>query len=644
MSWIEKLNETYENCRSEIGKEIHYDNGELKSILMPICHTSQNAQIEIVLDDEGNYLRAFVVPKSDKQTILPAVEGSAGRAGSKLAPLSIGDKLQYIAKDYPQFGGKKKSGFIKYKSRLERWSASSFTVKQSEAVLSYVSKGCVVRNLIESKILYWDEELNEFPLKWSGEKEDKPQIFSVLQGDQLDSLVRFSVEIPEELESKLWKNKSVWGSWISYYLDNKILEDNADIENVKDILPENKRIFCYVDGKESDYASNHPAKIRNAGDGAKIISSNDSSGFTYRGRFLNDEQACTIGYKVSQKAHNALRWLISKQGYRDGDLAVIAWGTDNEPTPNICSDSSCLDDFEEESYELEDDKIVETKEFTANTIIKKLAGYSVKMGPTANIVIMGINSATPGRISVGFYRELTGSDFLERLEKWHTGCAWLQKYSKDKVFYGVPSPADIAIAAYGQNLDDKLKRSTVERLLPSIIDGEPVPRDLTRSVIQKASNRNTLEHWRWEKTLGIACALFRYQEKKRGYKMALEEDRTSRDYLFGRLLAVADSLEGFALSQSEKGRPTNAARMMQRFSEHPCSTWRTIELSLSSYKARLGAKGMKYEKAIDEIMNSFLADDFSNDKKLSGEFLLGFHTQRSVLMNSSKENKTEGEE
>lgn len=125
--------------------------------------------------------------------------------------------------------------------------------------------------------------------------------------------------------------------------------------------------------------------------------------------------------------------------------------------------------------------------------------------------------------------------------------------------------------------------------------------------------------------------------------MALEEERTSRDYLFGRLLAVADGLEGFALSQSEKRRPTNAARMMQRFSEHPCSTWRTIELALNPYKVRLGSKGTKYEKAIDNIMNSFIADDFSNDKKLSGEFLLGYHTQRSILMNSSNQNKGEGE-
>jgi len=240
MSWIEKLNETYENCKSEIGRE-HTD--ENRSPLLPIGHTSQNAQIEIVLDGEGRFIRAFVVSKNDKQTILPAVEGSAGRAGSKLAPLSIGDKLQYIAGDYKTYGGKKKSGFIKYKSRLERWCESPSRIKQVEAVLAYISKRCVIFDLIERKVLYYDKNKNEFPNKWNGDKNSKPAIFSVLQGDQLDSLVRFSVEIPGVLQSNLWKNELVWQSWIQYYLSNKVAEDNADIEKDSDKLPSDKKSF-----------------------------------------------------------------------------------------------------------------------------------------------------------------------------------------------------------------------------------------------------------------------------------------------------------------------------------------------------------------------------------------------------------------
>lgn len=113
--------------------------------------------------------------------------------------------------------------------------------------------------------------------------------------------------------------------------------------------------------------------------------------------------------------------------------------------------------------------------------------------------------------------------------------------------------------------------------------------------------------------------------------MALDENRKTRDYLYGRLLAIADNLEEWALRTAGENRQTNAARLMQRFAEHPYSTWRTIELALVPYKARLGNKATKHLRLITEVMNMFDPDDFTNDRKLSGEFLLGYHCQREAL-------------
>ena len=119
--------------------------------------------------------------------------------------------------------------------------------------------------------------------------------------------------------------------------------------------------------------------------------------------------------------------------------------------------------------------------------------------------------------------------------------------------------------------------------------------------------------------------------------MALETGRCTRDYLFGRLLAAADCLEGFALFLAKERRETGAARLMQRFSDHPCSTWKTIELSLSPYRARLGGRAVKYQKVIDEVMCAFNTDDFISDKPLSGEFLIGYHCQRKDLWPSGQD-------
>lgn len=114
--------------------------------------------------------------------------------------------------------------------------------------------------------------------------------------------------------------------------------------------------------------------------------------------------------------------------------------------------------------------------------------------------------------------------------------------------------------------------------------------------------------------------------------MALDENRTTRDYLYGRLLALAENLEHWALRTAGENRPTNAERLMQRFADHPYSTWRTIELALVPYKARLGGKSNKIQKLIDAIHNTFVSpEEYGRDDKLSGEFLLGYHCQRAAL-------------
>ena len=64
------------------------------------------------------------------------------------------------------------------------------------------------------------------------------------------------------------------------------------------------------------------------------MSGNDSSGFTYRGRFIEPEQPVQIGFDVSQKSHNSLRWLIERQGYRNGDLVYVAWSPKGTELPD----------------------------------------------------------------------------------------------------------------------------------------------------------------------------------------------------------------------------------------------------------------------------------------------------------------------
>ena len=117
--------------------------------------------------------------------------------------------------------------------------------------------------------------------------------------------------------------------------------------------------------------------------------------------------------------------------------------------------------------------------------------------------------------------------------------------------------------------------------------------------------------------------------------MSLEEGRNSRDYLYGRLLAVAENIEERALHAVNEKRETSAAKLMQRFSSRPCSTWRNLELALIPYKNRLRSKRpsvlLEREKLLDAVMEQFQPGEFIDDGALSGEFLLGYHCQRAAL-------------
>ena len=139
MSWLNDLYLTYEACKSEAG--IVRDN---QPLLLPIAHLTQNAQLEVVLDGEGNFVRAYRVEKGDAVTVIPITEDSGSRSGSAVYPHPLADKLEYIAGDYGDFvSGNKKEKFETYLAQLEQWALSEYSLPQVESVFLYASfTGC----------------------------------------------------------------------------------------------------------------------------------------------------------------------------------------------------------------------------------------------------------------------------------------------------------------------------------------------------------------------------------------------------------------------------------------------------------------------------------------------------------------------
>lgn len=639
MSWLEKCYETYENCQQEIGIQKFQAEGDKRSCvpLLPVAHTTQLVNIEVELDQSGDFQDARLLAKDEQTTIIPCTEESSART-SGVVPHPLVDKLQYIAADYSAYGGTKKSGWNLYHTQLQDWCSSPYADAKVCAVLRFLEKGCLVASLVQKHILFLDEN-GKMPTKWTGNKDEKPKILETLaSADQTESFVRFRVGGID-----LAQDEAVRESFIHYY---EMKQQRVD--------------YCTVQGKQMAVSTLSPYKIRNPGDRAKLISSNDSTNYTYRGRFVTAEQALSIGYETTQKAHSALRWLISKQGCSNGDQTVVVWGTKGEPIPDITADSMDLgDDFAAAFAQLGQPQLPPATESEyAERFNKAIQGYGKALDEKANTVVMILDSATQGRLSIRYYRELAGSELMKNITDWHRNFAWKLNYRsapesaepgqkpkwKRVSFWGAPSPADIAKAAYGEKADKKIIQQTVERLVPCITEGKYLPRDLMLSAVHRATAGIGLEPWEYQKTCGIACALicgYYHRNKKEDFVMTdgkyVDETIDDRSYLFGRILACAEQIERRVQSQTGETRPTNAERLRLVFVQRPAKTTALLQQKLTPYLNRMRANGVSRDKrysTLQELVGRLGAEKYTN-KPLNELYLLGYACQ---MMDFREEN------
>lgn len=628
MSLFLDLYKTYESNQSFVGEEEQGRFGKSYTLL-PISHTTQTAHIEVTVTNKGQFHSAELISnKNERETLIPCTEASASRAGSVIAPYPLHDKLSYVAGDFIAFGGKVKNSndqpYTHYIANLKHWAESPYSCPQIKSIYLYLRNGCLIKDLVKEGILWLDED-HKLIDKWDNKYkslcgENKPEIFKVVSGGQGSAFVRFNVynySSDAELEQKVWKNKKIYDSFIDYY--------NHQLGN-KDM--------CYVTGRSLPFTERHANKIRNSGDKAKLISANDTNGFTFRGRFATSHEAVNISYDVSQKAHNALKWLIRRQGKIIDNRVFLVWSIEGEAVPNP------EDDFFDLSTFNTDEDIEEKSAFTdqafAEQFNRAIDGYRNDLNHKSEVNILILDSATTGRMAILYYRNLQKNVYLDHLKAWHSQCFWEHHYirKKDKKmveFTGAPATEDIAYAAHGPNASDKVIKSLMERMLTCIVDCKSVPKDIVASAFYRAVNPLGKDQKEWEKTLSIACALVNRQEfeRKRGFTVALNEQIDERSYLFGRMLAIADVLEHRAL-KSEEWRMSNAMRYMNDFSKHPERTWKIIQTNLVPYQAKLGKSGWYLTQLIDEVSSRFKIDEF-NDRPLTGKFLLGFYSQRHQL-------------
>ena len=682
MSWMQKLYWTYEYVQEQ-----GLDDEDLA---LPF-HMSKAVHLKVILNDKAEFVGAerFEVKK---QVPIQVTEKSSKRAGSAIAPYALHDGLQYIAKTAGNYltieylskvaekdNGKKWKEFLAgtdedkkkfadtekakykdcfefYEKQLSGWTEFE-NLKEINIVLQYIQKGSLIEDLLEKQIFSF-----------------KDNILSVGKDDPFSLTIVWAVEISNDPHSDLWNKPCIQSRWIEY--QESLIQKGRH------------KSLCCITG-DLDYPTEAYPKING---NAKLVSANDDTGFTFRGRFYGDKdngdkselgsQAVILGKNASQKAFSALKWLINRQGIRNGKQVILAWS------------SNCISDEDEllsNLYQGDDiytslfakDKIDHSADLglkTVEQLKKKFHGYKERLAANEQISLLMVDepSKTGGRMSLTFYQEKLRDDYFRDLDEWQDDFAWYQEYKSSWIF-SAPSLERIAEVVLTktefEDKDRKSRRQLYARLLPVISGGKSVhiPYDLVQKSFQAACNPfvnyrpeagEKIRSANWQRNIGVACALYkgwrvRHHDlsQRRTYPMSLDTQNRSRDYIFGRLLAVAEHLERTALRIANETRATNAENYMQRFVMRPFHTWEQLETNLKPYKDRLRKDypiriSEKFvltspigflnnrENEINQlicVLDDLKQEGCDLDKPLEPEFLLGYHSQKMAYRNKSNQ-------
>ena len=601
MGLMKQAYETY--CALE-KKYVGRYSDEMKEPLVPVSHQIANADIEITLNADGKLLNAAMVDKAHAAIIIPVTELSAGRTGDTSCAHPLCDQIRFLTPLYPE-------KYAAYLTQLHAWENSAFQHPKLHAVARYVEKGTILDDLEQFGLI--ERNGGGLPVK-----EKQVVCWRVESG--------ISGEMPE-----CWKDRTLFQLFIDYYASTQ----------------DRETAFCMVSGQCAALASQHPKKIvtANGNANAKLISANDSSGFTYRGRFTDDKQAVTVSYDASQKAHNALRWLAANQGVNLGGRTFLCWNPHGVALPEISVP------FMRRSAERQ----IQYSDYR-KALAETLIGWQERIPADTEAVIAAFDAATSGRLSLTYYGELMASDFLERLHDWDAICCWRNGP------FGIQSPHlyQIANCAFGTlrisknqaqfETDDRVMRQQIQRLISCRVDGGKMPMDIARAVAATASNLQIIpEAGTREKVLFTACAVLRkyhYDRNQEEWNMALEPEKQDISYQYGRLLAVFEKIEKD--TYDNENRETTAIRMQAVFAKRPRYASRIIwEQLKKAYYPKIKSPAIKafYDRLIGEIINEISeCPGCAQESALQDTYLFGYYLQKNELYRSKTEETNQEEE
>lgn len=568
--------------------------------LAPISHIIANAHIEITLNKQGEFRGAKLLGKKDGRTIIPVTEKSGGRT-SGLAAHPLCDQIKYVAPDDEE-------AHDLYLRELCAWEESDYAHPILSAVRAYVEGKTIITDLLNCGII-----------KANTVHEDKT----------IKQMIRWRVDGCEPEEPDCWKNKKLFSLFQDYY---------------DSVICYRDHVLCMVSGKNDLTVLQHPSGIIAKPFKAKLISFNED-GFTYRGRFIEDWQAATVGYIASQKAHNALRWLASEQGVWEfsGKRIFLCWNPEGKAVPQPMRRVPRAETAPVR-------KPSDYKKQLQGTLLSFREDHQLKNEDRA--VLVSFDAATTGRLAVTYYNEIGLETFLRRMEDWDGHCCWYA----GKLGIQAMSLLDIVDCAFGVERDKKLTTDGnilgqhLQRLLHCKMDGGIFPLDILRALTQRASSPLGYEKANWRRILRTACAAlqkYRYDTKQGGNEMAWALDKKNRSFQYGRLLAAMERLEEDYYSKTQEGRQTNAIKYMSEFKRRPFAVFERVNQHLQlAYLSRVEPwQAARYKRLVGEIvgiLREFPEEELN--RPLEDIYLMGYELQRNAFFTKNQTDDNTEEE
>lgn len=601
----------YNNNLHEIGK-VYRTRYETDYMLLPIYHILNKSHIEVHLNEKGELIRTKV---KAKMIPMPVTEESLVRSSS-IAPHLLHDKLIYLSKDLHIYTDneklKQQTENVAYMNQL-----SKFEHPIMKAVYHYLSNNNLIQDLLDTEVLFLDEN-NKFLQRSNG-----APIYRIMDSCIENLFVRFHVET--DVPHYIWEDKNFF-------------EELIEEINEKDFYQREHAFgLCYVEGIETRLANRFPYKIRHVGDISKLITNKKNEKiYPYTDDFMmNDISNKCVGLEASFKAHNALSWLIAKQGIELNGMIYLLWSNQKKEELVIESGFDFLDDYVPEN---DDDLASLTNETLSKRILNQALGLTADIDTEEEIMFLTLDAfdRTKGALAILDYQRFQADKFLEKIQLWSNNAEYYMYFYNEnthstKILYKAPSIFEILKVLKVQK---NFYKMIYRLLMPTFLEGKSVPMFVIKTLREKLMKYRVATIYEWNDIARCYYSCIKFNEYLRGNEISVHLDETVEDvdYLAGRIFAYMTYTED--MIANKKFQKYNPALKYQSV-----FIYNTEKLKNHAYIKNICMRG--------KIKKILLAKDLKtietlllkvNGNHTSSQFYIGYLHQYDKLKGVEKEN------